>query len=95
MTYTAAAFASSLNVVSDPIGFDLKTGNFTSVDAYKALVLSELCPDVGIDAALNRAAIWLLCNSRKRPADSFGLLNFITAWLQREQSQAERALVTA
>lgn len=95
MTYTTAAFASSFNVVSEPIGFDLKTGNLTNVDAYKALALKELCPDVSVDAALNRVALQLLCNPRKRPAGHFELFNFITDSLKREQSQAERALVAA
>ncbi len=95
MTHAAAAFISSVNILCEPIGFDLKTGTFTNVNAYLALVLKELCPDVNLDAALNRAALQLLCNSRKRPVDSLGLLNFIAASLQREQSQVERALVVA
>ena len=91
MKHTAAAFNSSFNVVSEPIGFDLASCRFTNIDAYKALVLKELCPNVSIDAALTRASLTLLCNPRKRPADSFGLFNFISTWLKREQSQAERA----
>lgn len=81
----------SITTVSiGPIGFDLTSGSFTNLDAYKAMVLKELCPSVNLDAAMNRVALSLVATDPdKFPDGSFGLFEFITKRLKHEQRRIE------
>lgn len=70
-----------------PIGFDLTAGKFTNLDAQSAMDLKAAYPSVNLDAAVNRAAIWIVANPGKRPVSKFG--RFLTSWLGREQNRID------
>lgn len=69
-----------------PIGFDLMAGKFTNIGWHALLpALKASAPSVNLDAAVNRAAIWLVANPAKRPAGNHA--PFLSAWFAREQRQ--------
>jgi hypothetical protein len=85
-----SSLPSNVACVTPPIAFDLKTGEFTNVDAYKAMVLADLCPSLSIDAEMNRAALWLLCNPNRRPDGAFGLFTWLVKRLTASQARHDR-----
>lgn len=84
---------SNVFCVTPPIAFDLKTGDFTNVDPYKAMVLADLCPSLNLDAEMNRAALWLLCNPKRRPDGALALFTFLVKRLTAAQARHDRGVI--
>jgi hypothetical protein len=71
---------------SGPIGFDLANGRFTNFHWHGLLLtLKADYPAVDIDAAVNRAAIWLIANPSKRPVGDHA--RFLTSWFGHQQKR--------
>lgn len=66
-----------------------------NIDAYKAMVLAELCPSLSLDVEMNRLTCWMLCNPKHRPDGVFALFVFIMKRLIAAQSRHDRGLVPA
>src|SRR5690606_37450028 len=47
-------------------------------------------PLVDLRGALQRAALWLEANPKRRPTEA-GMMRFVTAWLARDQQRASEA----
>jgi hypothetical protein len=82
--------ATSYAAVTAPIGFDLRTGEFTNIDGYRAMILKDLCPDVNIDSELNRIALCLVANPASRPDGALGLIALIVKKLRKAQQRFEQ-----
>jgi hypothetical protein len=83
----------AITPVTAPVAFDLKTGEFTGISAYKAMALKELCPSLSLDAEMNRAALWLLCNPTRRPDGALALFTFLVKRLTAAQARHERGAI--
>jgi len=70
------------------VSFNRKKSEYSGITEELMASLEKTFPAVDVEYELNRSAIWLTANPKRRPKGTAGWVRFISNWLDREQKSS-------